>query len=126
MSSDRILQEILLVHLGGSTKMVSVLRATPVLRLEVRWDLAGIYVLDLKHNELKDSRLRRGGQAIWKAADLEMCKRIYWNLMNPPKVERFEYRPTVKAAEVKSRSLPNVCDCVSQFCSKCEAMRKSV
>ena len=72
---------ITLIHLGGSTKEVEVLRAQRKMKLELRWEISGIYVLDLKLNQLKDSRLKRGGQSVWRALDLEAAKRIYWKLI---------------------------------------------
>lgn len=81
--SDSQTLVITLVHLGGSTQSVEVVRACQPNKLEVRWGLAGIYELDLIKNQLRDSKLKRGGQSNWKAQDLAKCNQIYWELIAP-------------------------------------------
>ena len=132
MSSSQLLdsrQTIQLIHLGGSTKTVEVLRAQRVMKLELRWDLAGVYVLDLKLNQLKDSRLRRKGQSCWRAVDIEACKKLYWNLTNP-KVETAPIGPTlhkVRMAEEASLKANKFCDCPPRkFCSICKEMKRLI
>lgn len=74
---------VTLVHLGGSTQIVEVLRACQPNKLEVRWGIAGVYELDLIKNQLRDSKLKRGGQSNWRAQNLDVCKQIYWELIAP-------------------------------------------
>lgn len=120
------METIRLIHLGGSTKDVEVIRAHRELKLDVRWSISGIYVLDLKLNQLKDGRLKRGGQSVWRAQDIEAAKQLYWRLINPTeKVDAsVALPPLVKAAEAHSLAYSKICNCTREYCPVCETVRK--
>jgi hypothetical protein len=128
--SSVALTQICLVHLGGERKFVEILRAHKPLKLEVRWGLAGIYVLDLQKNQLRDSRLARGGQSSWRALDLEMAKKVYWDMI-VPKAPAIPNKPSlVKVTEMRSLAMRRVlnCDCwqTKNKCSTCEAIKEAL
>lgn len=125
MPLSRVQRQILLRHLGGSTKFVEVLRAFPILNLDIRWDISGIYVLDLKTNKLKDGKLARGGMANWKAADLETAKQLYWSMIHPQTPIIVQPKPLIKAEE-RSMELTDICNCRRSYCDRCEKLRKSI
>jgi hypothetical protein len=126
--SSAALQQICLVHLGGERKFVDVLRAHPPLKLEVRWGLAGIYVLDLKKNQLRDSRLARGGQSSWRAVDLEIAKKVYWDLIAPKALQVPDKPSLVKVAEMRSLTTRRIvnCECRQKDCSTCETIMRAL
>lgn len=76
---------LVLMHRGGDTKVVEVVRAfrkgrvkkTNLECLDIRWELAGIYTLDLQANILLDKSRQ------WSAQDIKKAWEIYKRLVTP-------------------------------------------
>jgi hypothetical protein len=79
------MSSLVLVHKGGSRKTVEVVgaEAGSYPRLLLAWPLAGMYVLDLRHNVIRHcdgSLSRRKAIPFWSALSLEGAKEIWQDL----------------------------------------------
>jgi len=79
------MSSLVLIHKGGARKTVEVIgaEAGSYPRLLLAWPLAGMYVLDLRHNVLRvcdGSLSRRKAIPFWSALSLEGAKAIWSDL----------------------------------------------